>query len=229
VHEISNVNATTLNGSVPILSLTSTDSGDGFAKREQLADLQSRRRRFGEQPSERDEPDVDGRHGHGSERRVDRRYAVGRRLELLVFEFDHCHMHEHVFSTARAGRDVSADLRQVELGAAPTGSTIVNNAQLISSDAAAPVTARDSVMVIVAQPSSLQLTGPSTVTHGETAVLSGQLTSDGSGVVGRMLSFSLGTGAKLEKCTGRRRATELPRAWSRVCRSPVRQPPPSSG
>jgi hypothetical protein len=31
VHEISNVNATTLNGSVPILSLTSTDSGDGFA------------------------------------------------------------------------------------------------------------------------------------------------------------------------------------------------------
>ena len=202
VHEISNVNATTLNGSVPILSLTGTDSGDGFANANNSLTYSLVAGVSASSPASETNPTsmVVTDTVPSDESIVGTPSGDGWNCSSSSSTTASC------MNTSSAPLAPGATLPpisvQVELGAAPTGSTIVNNAQLISSDAAAPVTGSDSVMVIVAQPSSLKLTGPASVTNGESAVLSGHLISGGSGVAGRVLSFSLGTGAKLQTCTG---------------------------
>lgn len=202
VHEISNVNATTLNGSVPILSLTSTDSGDGFANANNSLTYSLVAGVSASSPANETNPTsmVVTDTVPSDESIVGTPSGDGWNCSSSSSTTATC------MNTSSAPLAPGATLPpisvQVELGAAATGSTIVNNAQLISSDAAAPVTGSDSVMVIVAQPSSVELTGSFSVTNGESAVLSGKLMSGGSAVAGRVLSFSLGTGAKMQACTG---------------------------
>ena len=111
VHEISNVNATTLNGSVPILSLTSTDSGDGFANANNsliyslVAGVSASSPASETNPTSMvvtdtvpsDESIVGTPSGDG--------------WNCSSSSSTTASMHEHVFGTARAGRDVAADLR----------------------------------------------------------------------------------------------------------------------
>jgi len=200
IHEISNLNATTLNASVPVLTLSSTDSGGGFANANKSLTYSLVAGVSPSSPASENEPNtmVVTDSVPSDESIVGTPSGSGWNCSTSTSTMATClNTTTPPLAPGATLPPISVD---VQLGAAATGSTIINNAHLISDDAAAPVTGSDTVSVVVQAPASVRLTGPGSLTNGASGKLSGMLISNGAAVAAETLMFTVGTGASAQSC-----------------------------